>query len=321
MRKLLLFLAAVLFIASALVFPGCNNADKKPEEATTTSNDDSLKAVVERGEYLAHNVAVCIDCHSKRDFAKFSLPPTPGTYGIGASFPFGEAEGIPGEIWAPNITPKRLSTWTDDEIARAIAHGVNKTGDTLFPIMPYLNYTRMAKEDLYAIIAYLRTLPSSDSTVPARKLAIPMSALPPLPEFAVEKNVKPDPSDKVKYGEYLVIMASCGFCHTPQNKDGSPDFSKGFAGGFVFKTPMFQVTVANITPDSTTGIGSWTEDAFVAKFRTNSSDEMVNKNPGKQQSVMPWAMYGKMKEEDLKAIYAYLRTVPPVKNKVEKWPK
>jgi hypothetical protein len=89
----------------------------------------------------------------------------------------------------------------------------------------------------------------------------------------------------------------------------------------VFKTPMFQVTVANITPDSTTGIGSWTEDAFVAKFRTNSSDEVVNKNPGKQQSVMPWAMYGKMKEEDLKAIYAYLRTVPPVKNKVEKWPK
>ncbi len=321
MRKLLLFLAAVLFVITALVFPGCNNGDKKNEEAASTTNEDSMKAVVERGEYLAHNVAVCMDCHSKRDFAKFSLPPTPGTYGIGASFPFGAAEGIPGEIWAPNITPKRLSNWTDDEIARAIAHGVNKTGDTLFPIMPYLNYTRMAKDDLYAIIAYLRTLPSSDSTVPPRKLAIPMSALPPLPEFAIEKNVKPDPSDKVKYGEYMATMASCGFCHTPQNKDGSPDFSKAVSGGFVFKAPMFQVTVANITPDSTTGIGSWTEDAFVAKFRSNSSDEMVNKNPGKQQSVMPWAMYGKMKEEDLKAIYAYLRTLPPVKNKVEKWPK
>lgn len=321
MRKLLLVLSAVVFIASSLFSPGCNNADKTTEEPATASNEDSLKAVVERGEYLAHYVAVCMDCHSKRDFAKFSLPPTPGTYGIGASFPFGEAEGIPGEIWAPNITPKRLSTWTDEEIARAVAHGVNKAGDTLFPIMPYINYSRMAKDDLYAIIAYLRTLPASDSMVPARKLAIPMSALPPLPELAPEKNVKPDPSDKEKYGEYLATLASCGFCHTPQNKDGSPDFSKAFAGGFVFKTPMFQVTVANITPDSTTGIGSWTEEAFVAKFRGNSTDEMVNKNPGKQQSVMPWAMYGKMKEEDLKAIYAYLRTVPPVKNKVEKWPK
>lgn len=320
MRKLLLFSFAVLFILSAILFPGCNNADKEKETSTATSNEDSLKKVVERGSYLAHHVAICMDCHSKREFTKFSLPPAPGTEGFGASFPFGEAEGIPGEIWAPNITPKRLSGWTDDEIARAVAHGVNKTGDTLFPIMPYINYSKMAKDDLYAIIAYLRTLPSSDSTVPARKLAIPMSALPPLPEFAIEKNVRPDPSDKLKYGQYLVTMASCGFCHTPQNKDGSPDFSKAFSGGFVFKTPMFQVTVANITPDSTTGIGSWTEDAFLAKFRSNSSDEMVNKNPGKQQSVMPWAMYGKMKEEDLRAIYAYLRTIPPVKNKVVKWP-
>ncbi len=112
--------------------------------------------------------------------------------------------------------------------------------------------------------------------------------------------------------EYLVTMASCGFCHTPMNKDGSPDFSKAFSGGFVFSTPMFKVTVANITPDSTTGIGSWTEDAFVAKFRTNSSAmKWLIKIHGKQNTMMPWAMYGKMKEEDLRAIYAYLRTVPP----------
>jgi hypothetical protein len=84
---------------------------------------------------------------------------------------------------------------------------------------------------------------------------------------------------------------------------------------------MFKVATANITPDSATGIGSWTEDAFVAKFRTNSSSEVVDKDPGKMNTMMPWAMYGKMKEEDLRAIYAYLRSVPPVKNKVEKWPK
>jgi mono/diheme cytochrome c family protein len=321
MRKVLVFLGAALFLLSAGVFPGCNTADKTTAEAPETSQEDSLKMVVERGKYLAHHVAICIDCHSKREFTKFSLPPKEGTFGIGASFPFGKEEGIPGEIWAPNITPTRLASWSDDEIARAVAHGVNKAGDTLFPIMPYVNFAHMAKDDLYAIIAYLRTLPASDSTVPARKLAIPMSALPPLPEFALEKNIRPDPSDRVKYGQYLVTIASCAFCHTPQNKDGSPDFSRAFSGGFVFNTPMFRVTVANITPDSATGIGSWTEDAFVEKFRNNSSPEMINKNPGKQQSVMPWAMYGKMKEEDLRAIYAYLRTVPPITNKIEKWPK
>lgn len=320
MRKLLLLLFAVVFISSGIVFPGCNNEDKEKQTAATSS-EDSLKKVVERGEYLAHHVAVCMDCHSKRDFTKFSFPPAPGTFGIGASFPFGKAEGIPGEIWAPNITPKQLGNWTDDEIAIAIAHGVNKKGDTLFPIMPYNNYSRMAKDDLYSIIAYIRTLPSSDSTVPPRKLDIPLSALPPLPEFAPDKNVRPDPSDKVKYGQYLATIASCGDCHNPMNKDGSPDLSKAFSGGFVFDAGTFKVAVANITPDTATGIGSWTEDAFVTKFRTNSSDEVVNKDHGRQNSLMPWAMYGKMKEEDLRAIYAFLRTVQPVSNKVEKWPK
>src|SRR5688572_2932463 len=204
MRKLLLIFSAILLIGAAFIFPGCNDSGREKEATAAVSTEDSLKKLVERGEYLAHNVAMCMDCHSKRDFTKFSFPPVHGTEGMGASFPFGEAEGIPGEIWAPNITPARLGSWTDDEIARAITTGVSKSGDTLFPIMPYYNFSRMAKEDLNAIIAYLRTLAPSDSMVPPRKLAIPMSALPPLPEYAAEKNVRPDLSDKVKYGQYMV---------------------------------------------------------------------------------------------------------------------
>jgi mono/diheme cytochrome c family protein len=317
MRKVIFLLTGMAVVILSVVIQACNNSGKEP---AAVSKEDSLKMVVERGEYLSHHVAVCIDCHSKRDFTKFSFPPAPGTLGIGASFPFTKAEGIPGEVWAPNITPGRLKEWSDDEIARAIAHGVNKTGDTLFPIMPYPNFSKMAKDDLYAIVAYLRTLPSSDSTVPSRKLEIPLSALGPLPDFTPEKNMRPDTADKIKYGEYIATIASCGFCHTPMNPDGSFDFSKAFSGGFTFRTPEFSVTVANITPDSATGIGSWTEEAFITKFRTNASDEVVNADHGKQQTMMPWAMYGKMKESDLRAIYAYLRTVPPVSNKVEKWP-
>jgi len=149
---------------------------------------------------------------------------------------------------------------------------------------------------------------------------IPPSMFGHLPQNTLYQNVIPDPSDKVKYGEYMITFASCGECHTPRSPEGAPDFSKAYSGGFTFNTPFFKVTVSNITPDSTTGIGTWTEEAFVQKFKTNSSDAMVNTNPGRQNTIMPWAAYGKMKEEDLRVIYAYLRMVPPVKNKVEKWP-
>jgi len=82
-----------------------------------------------------------------------------------------------------------------------------------------------------------------------------------------------------------------------------------------------KVAVANITPDTATGIGGWTEEMFVNKFKNNASAEMVSSKPGRQNTFMPWYMYGKMKEDDLKAIYAYLRTVKPIVNKVEKYPK
>jgi hypothetical protein len=135
----------------------------------------------------------------------------------------------------------------------------------------------------------------------------------------LDKNIRPDPSDKVKYGEYLATLASCSDCHTPMTQQG-PDFSKAFSGGFKFVSDFVNVTVSNITPDSATGIGAWTENEFVAKFKSNLAMTEKGDNPGKLNTEMPWSMYAKMKEEDLRAIYAYLRTVPPVKNKIEKWP-
>jgi len=317
MRKLCAF-ASILTIATvAIFFTACNNESETKPEATTPV--DSAKLIVERGQYLANHVAVCIDCHSKRDITKFSLPVIAGTEGAGG-ITFGAGDGVPGEVTPPNITPAALKDWGDDEIAKAMTMGINKKGDTLFPMMPYHNYSRLAKDDIYAIIAYLRTLKPIDSTTPPRKLMITPAQYGPLTQTDLTKNVRPDTTDMVKYGEYVITMAACGECHTPRTPQG-PDFSKAYAGGFVFKTPFFNVGVANITPDSTTGIGNWTEAAFVEKFRTNSSAEVVNKNPGKENSIMPWSMYGKMNDTDLKAIYAFLRTVPSVKNKVEKYPK
>ena len=82
---------------------------------------------------------------------------------------FGQSLGVPGVVYARNITPDPetgIGTWTDDDILRSMTHGIGKNGDTLFPIMPYMNYNRMAKEDLLSIVAYLRTLKPIKNKIP-----------------------------------------------------------------------------------------------------------------------------------------------------------
>ncbi|HMV91786.1 MAG TPA: cytochrome C, partial [Cyclobacteriaceae bacterium] len=112
---------------------------------------------IDRGKYLANNVAMCIDCHSTRDFTVFGGPLIPGTEGKGGE-KFSKELGFPGDFYAANITPAAIGNWTDGELFRAITTGVSKDGHALFPVMPYLNFGKMDKEDIYSIIAYIRTL-------------------------------------------------------------------------------------------------------------------------------------------------------------------
>ncbi len=317
MRKIFALAATSSVILAAAYFSSCKGKKSEPQ---ANNKEDSVKKLVERGEYLANHVTVCIDCHSIRDTGRFSMPVVPGTEGGGAAFPFTKTEFVPGVIMPPNITPAALKDWTDEDFLKVLTRGINKKGDTLFPMMPYHSYSKLAKSDLLSIIAYIRTLKPIERTTMPRKLDIPASMLGPLPDGNIENNKMPDPSDKVAYGAYLVNAAACADCHTPMGPQG-PDFSKIFSGGTVFENQLFKVAVGNITPDSSTGIGAWSEDAFVEKFKLNSSDDMLNMHPGRQNTFMPWSMFGKMKEDDLRAIYAYLRTVKPISNRVEKFPK
>jgi mono/diheme cytochrome c family protein len=318
MRKTIAILSSLAITAVMII--ACNNNASNEPTSTTVSAEDSAKAVIARGDYLVHSVVNCVDCHSTLDTSKFSAPVVPGSEG-GGGLALHEIlpADIPGKMWVPNITPHALKDWTDDEIARAIVRGVNKKGDTLFPLMPYHGLSRMAKEDVEAVIAYLRTLKPIENSFPARELFIPAAAFGPLPDVDYKKNTKPDTSDKLKYGEYLTTIAHCTDCHTPMSKEKMPMMDKFMAGGQQFKLPAFEVTVSNITPDSATGIGTWTEEMFLAKFRTNSTPAMLASKPGKFNTLMPWSFYGAMTDNDLKAIYAYLRTIPPVKNKIVKW--
>ncbi len=315
MKKFALYACLVIFLILAGLI-SCNNNDQ--ESNTGLSSEDSMKIKLARGNYLVHSVVNCVDCHSKLDLNKFSMPVIPGSEG-GGGLAVHDLMEIPGKIYVPNITPAGLKDWTDEEIARAMTRGINKKGDTLFPMMPYHGLSRMAREDVGAVIAYLRTLTPIENKFPDRQMFVPAAVFGPIPDNDYKTNTKPDSTDQLKYGEYLLTIAHCTDCHTPMTDKQMPDMDRFLAGGQSFKLPTFAVTVANITPDSSTGIGTWTEKAFVEKFKNNSRPDVLDKNPGKFNTIMPWSFYGTMKENDLKAIYAYLRTIKPVSNKIVKW--
>jgi mono/diheme cytochrome c family protein len=327
MKKSIAFFAIIFMAFAAIYFTACNSNTSELIANNTQDSlkRDSVKKVVERGKYLALHVAACIHCHSKRDFTKYAGPTIPGTEGGGGEkFDNTIFAEIPGTIYAANITSDSatgIGAWTDNEILHAITQGIAKNGDTLFPIMPYASFNRMAKNDLLSIIAYIRTLKPIKNKVPARQLMIPISLAYPgkALQKSVDGNVCPPQSDQVKYGGYLVKVASCGGCHTPFLK-GQPDFNQFLAGGNVFNAGTFKVTSANITPDSSTGIGSWSVQAFMDKFIIRRNEKGYNYNPDKLNTVMPTIDFAGMTDGDLKAIYTYLRSVKPVKHSVVKYP-
>ena len=118
----------------------------------------------------------------------------------------------------------------------------------------------------------------------------------------------------VERGRYLVeTIAGCGNCHTPRGPGGVFDASKELAGGFVIDEKPFRAVVSNITPDTETGIGNWT-DAQIAK----AIREGIRPDGSLIGPPMPFGLYRKISDSDLMAMVAYLRTVKPVRNKVEK---
>jgi mono/diheme cytochrome c family protein len=320
MRKYLALTGLLTLLSISVYLISCNN-DKSETKGTATT--DSTEMRLKRGEYLFQNVAGCVDCHSQRDFTLYSGPIVKGTEG-GGGMEFNEKVGIPGVLYGKNITPDPetgIGTWTDEEIIRALTQGINKKGDTLFPIMPYPHYNHASKEDLLSIIAYVRTLKPIKNKVPDRKLMIPIAMAYPGPVLqpSIENNVAPRVTDKVKYGEYLANMAECATCHSPLTQQG-PDMSRMYAGGYRFEIGGFVVNSANITSDSATGIGSWTDQQFMNKFLPYREEANYNFKAGKQNTIMPLSLHAGMTDEDLRAIWAYLKTVKPITNKVEKYP-
>ncbi|GAB3904080.1 hypothetical protein GCM10028803_33500 [Larkinella knui] len=257
-----------------------------------------------------------MDCHSKRDYARLAGPVVPGTFGGGGT-EFGKDYGLPGTYYAKNITPFALKNWSDAELLLAMTAGVSKNGKPLFPLMPYANYGKMDENDALSILAYLRTLKPVENAVPDSKPTAPLRMAMKMMPHKARFRAMPDPKNSVDYGRYLVTMAGCADCHTKRGMGGLAK-KAAFAGGTEIRMANGTLRTANITPDQETGIGSWTKTAFISRFKTYDPATFKSPEVGDGfNTVMPWSMYAGMSEQDLGAIYAYLKTVKPVRNKVE----
>lgn len=295
---------SLLPVAAALIAAACAHGGvplPSPPAATASEAAD-----VARGEAIVRNVAVCGGCHA-----------------AGEGNPDGPLSGghefrdwRVGTVRASNLTPDKetgLGTWSDAEIVRAIRTGVRKDGRLLAPAMPYVWFNEMSDADAFAVARYLRSLPPVSN--PVRQ---DFNLL-----FRIGKTflLRPAPAGQVagtprgatpEYGAYLSQHAGlCAECHTPRGglKDEA-DRSRLFAGS-AHPPKGFPANPSNLTPDAATGIGSWSEEAFVQTIRTGVDPRGVHLHP-----FMPWHQNARMTDDDLRAIYRFLRTVPAIRNEV-----
>lgn len=271
---------------------------------TAAAQDED--ALLKRGEYLMNGPVACGNCHTPRNQDM--------SFQEGMEFAGGFKIVDPAlEVYAANITPDPetgIGTWSDEEIITAIREGKTPDGEIIWPPMPVPTYNNMSDDDVKAIVAYLHTIKPVHNEVPESKYNIPQQAMPP-----AKGAPAPDPSDKVAYGDYIVnALAHCFECHTPMGENGMPDMAKLGAGGFEIElAPGMNVRTANITPDPETGIGSWSDDDI-----KKAITQAVTPTGQKLAPPMPYPFFANMTAEDLDAVVAYLRTVPPVVNEVER---
>ena len=261
-----------------------------------------------RGKYIVEGPAHCFQCHSDVDYTKPGAQSKPGKKGAGAVF----AEDGMEWLVAPNITPDvetGAGSWTDEQIARAIREGIGHDGRRLFPVMPYMNFRNMSDEDLASVITYIRSIEPVRNKLPKTQIPEPLKAALP-PHEPVSQVASHHAASAVARGQYLTTLGNCATCHTPMNEKGQPMMNMAFAGGFKLKGTWGEVYGANITPDAS-GISYYDEALFIRTMRTG------HVGARKLNYVMPTGYFKNMSDEDLKAIFAYLRTLRPIQHRID----
>lgn len=265
----------------------------------------SAQGDAKRGEYLAR-AGGCSGCHTED---KQGAVPFAG--GRALTTPFGT-------FYGPNITPHPqagIGRWTEGDFIRAMREGTGPGRSHYFPAFPYPSFTRIVDGDLRDLFAYLRTLPPDARPSQPHDLRFPFGF-----RFAVAGwkwlfftpgAFVPDPkaSAAVNRGAYLVqALGHCGECHTPRNFLGGPRRDRFLAGG---KTPEGK-TVANLTP---TRLKRWS-DGDLKEFLTTGT-KPDDKMAGEAMGEVITNTTSKLTPEDLAALIAYLRTLPPLPDEPE----
>jgi mono/diheme cytochrome c family protein len=251
---------------------------------------------VDRGRYIVEVIGACGNCHSPVG------PDDPDqSMHLSGGRPLDERGmfAVP-----PNITPDfetGIGSWSDAEIIRAIREGVRPDGRVLGPPMPFGVYRNISDRDVRAIVAYLRTVdPVKNSTEPSRyDFPLPPAWGPPVGVVP-----EPDRADIVAYGAYLAgPLGHCIECHSTPDQNGVPDIENALgAGGLMFSGPWGVSVSANITP---TGIGDKSDSEIRQMITTGTRADGTQLRP-----PMGFAYYAKLKEQDLDALIAFLRSLP-----------
>ena len=268
---------------------------------------------VARGRYLVEGVAHCMRCHSDHDWKMHGAPEVAGLSGAGWDVPWRDNK-MPGPVFATNLTPDPetgLGNVPDDAIARAIREGVGHDGRALF-MMPSRSFRSFSDEEVASVIAYLRSIPAVRKPRGTTNIAAPVRwFLKAEPEPLAAPVPDADESTPVARGRRLAELGQCALCHTPVDARHQPLAGMAFAGGQQFVIDGVTYRSPNITPDAS-GIAHYDEALFVRTMRTG------NVGARRLAPVMPWWEIRKLTDDDLKALWAYLKTVRPVAHDVER---
>lgn len=265
-----------------------------------TRNQPTGEALVARGEYLT-TAADCAACHTTKDGRPFAG-------GLPFKLPFGT-------IYSSNITPDTehgIGAWSAAEFVRAVKSGVGRHGEDLYPAFPYTSYALLSDDDVLAIYAYLKTQAPVTASAPESALSFPFNQRWLMRGwkllFLPGSDIRSDPSRDARWnkGAYLVeALAHCGECHTPRGLMFERQQAKALSGGVVNGWRAW-----NITSDKDDGIGAWS-DAELASYMSKGHAPGRGPASGAMREAVDLSL-SKLSTEDIDAIIAYLRTVPPV---------
>ncbi len=258
---------------------------------------------VERGSYLVNSIGACGNCHTPR---QQGVPDLSKRFSGGFQTfdePWFTVKGA-------NITPDKetgIGGWSDDELRKTLLTGVRPNGVTLATVMPYPFYRMMLPSDVDAIVAYLRTVPAIRNEVQTPSYKAPQVAI------AVPGADKPmtadDLKDPVTRGFYLSSIAHCMACHSRASEAVPPDFKSNYGrGGREFRGPWGVTVTANIS-GSAKGLGSWSD----AEIRRALTDGIAKDGRKLKPPMIDYvAYYRTWKPDDLDALIAWIRTIPPI---------